>query len=154
MSIIINEEQQRQSELADRYHTQSESGASFVIKNAQSDRYEDLTGYELSNITRHLHANKTRAVQLQAKIDNAQAWFNSNAEFYMDEPWFAELAQMLGLELTKDIEVTVEASWTLTLQVPLNFDSNDLTSSDFTVEVTYDGEGELAGVEEEDVQIS
>jgi seryl-tRNA synthetase len=50
-----------------------------------------------------------------------------------------ELAESLDIELTKEVEVTFTIEVTATLTVPLDFDEDDLSDSDFDTRVTYEG---------------
>lgn len=51
-----------------------------------------------------------------------------------------ELADSLGFELTKKVEVTFTVEVTATLTVPLDFDDEeDIQDNDFNIDITYEG---------------
>ena len=50
-----------------------------------------------------------------------------------------ELAEELDIELTKEIEVTFRVEVTATVAVPVDFDEDDITDSDFDISVEYSG---------------
>ena len=50
-----------------------------------------------------------------------------------------DLAQELEIELTKEIEVTFRVEVTATVTVPVDFEEDDITDSDFDISVEYSG---------------
>lgn len=50
-----------------------------------------------------------------------------------------ELADEIGFELTKEVEVTFTVEVTATLTVPLDFDEEDIQDNDFNIDIRYEG---------------
>jgi len=79
--------------------------------------------------------------QLREKMDIIEEFLKShigeNDSASVDE--LKELAESLDIELTKEVEVTFTIEVTATLTVPLDFDEDDLSDSDFDTRVTYEG---------------
>lgn len=50
-----------------------------------------------------------------------------------------ELADEIGFELTKEVEVTFTVEVTATLTVPLDFDEDDIQDNDFNIGIRYEG---------------
>jgi hypothetical protein len=63
-----------------------------------------------------------------------------------------EFAESLGIELTKSITVKFTASVEVEMTVPLDFDCDDITDSQFTVSAEFDGMTDVT-VEDTDITV-
>lgn len=58
-------------------------------------------------------------------IDNLEEWLKENND-YLDEDTVQSLADIFGLELTKEYDVQVTVTFTGTVTAPLDYDMDDL----------------------------
>jgi len=131
--------------------------ASIVIRTGSlynDTELKAMDAFAVSCLHRDNAANARKMSDYQTRIANARTWFIENADDYGDEDWFTDLAELLGISLTKTVEVTVEVTYTNRIEVPINFDAENLDSSDFSISVEYDGEGETVGYDDYDVTVS
>ena len=89
---------------------------------------------------------RNRAMAAEGKINAAKNIITGaidNEYLDIDEDFAKELADALGIELTKTIEGTVTIEYSITLKVPLDVKAEDIDDSFFEADLRYDGEGEL-----------
>jgi len=90
---------------------------------------------------------------LTRKLDIVEEFIKShvgeNDEASVDD--LKELADSLDIELTKTIKVTFTAEVEVEMTVPLDFDTDDISESDFTVSAEFNG---MTDVEVEDTNIN
>ena len=60
-----------------------------------------------------------------------------------------EFAEKMGIELTKEIEVTFKVDVKFTATVPLDFIVENIDESDFDIRINYNGNHEDVDMEEE-----
>lgn len=88
------------------------------------------------------NSNDILRANLRDKMDTIEEFLKShigeNDSASVDE--LKELAEDLGVELTKEVEITFTIEVTATASVPLDFDPNKFDDSDFDVRVEYTGD--------------
>lgn len=129
------------------------------VKNHNSMQIEE----ELVNHYKTIESLKSRVQAEAGNSDHFRQKFNrleervaeflkshisDNEDASVDD--MKEFAESLGIELTKEIKVTFGVEVTVEMTVPLDFDIDDISESNFTVSAEFDG---MTDVEVEDTQI-
>ena len=92
----------------------------------------DQLNNSLASMTADRDFWQGKAYERQLMIDNLEQWLKEQYD-YIDEEFVQSLADIFGLEITKDYDVTVTVTFSGTVSVPLNYDmdglENDLSAS-------------------------
>lgn len=80
---------------------------------------------ELEAITSDRTFWQAKAHERQAMIDNLEEWIKEQHD-YLDEDTVQSLADIFGLEITKEYDVQVTITFTGTVTAPLDYDMDDL----------------------------
>jgi uncharacterized membrane protein (UPF0182 family) len=110
--------------------------------------YEELE-QKLALVTQSLNT-KTEALEQQltynqrnaTRRDNLSAWIVENFEELGDLA--TELCEMFDLPTTVSHEMTLTISATVTLELPLGYDLDNLSEYDFETSLEYTGDGEMS----------
>ena len=104
---------------------------------------------QITSLSRDSHMNKLAKVRefVQNSIDNEE-WTDEE----LDEIFWTELAELLDLEMMKEVRIDISVSWTATAKVKRGQDVEDL---DMSVDEPESGYGfELYNVRETSFDIS
>jgi hypothetical protein len=80
---------------------------------------------ELEAITSDRAFWQGKAHERQAMIDNLEEWIKEQHD-YLDEDTVQSLADIFGLEITKEYDVQVTITFSGTVTAPLDYDMDDL----------------------------
>ena len=106
-----------------------------------NDKIEQLLARN-TELESQLGVVKGSALRLQTQIASLDEWLTENAEELGNDK-VSELCEMFDLPETTQHEVTLTITATATLELPRGYDLDNLSTYDFTAEITYDGEGDL-----------
>lgn len=112
-----------------------------------------VPAHEVEYLTKELDRVKAVVADYSRKIANVEEYLNDNLE-ELDEH-ATEIADKLGIDLTKEVEVTISVEITATVRIPASKDVEDLKydfdvtldSNDYEVEIE-DYNAEVTSVEE------
>ena len=80
---------------------------------------------------------------LQSRITAAGNIIKDADSDDLDRTVAKELAEALGVDLTTEVEYTLDYAIAITLKLPLGVDPDDIDESDFDLNLTYTGEGDM-----------
>jgi len=129
--------------------TPYEVAAEFVKNNAVSEITE-----RIAQLTEQLKYARNDYDQARQALNN---WRTKTTDFVVehvkdneiDVDDLKEFADEMGIELTKEIEVTFKVDVKFTATVPLDFDVENIDESDFDIRINYNGNHEDVDMEEE-----
>ena len=129
--------------------TAYEVAAEFVKNNAVSEITE-----RIAQLTEQLKYARNDYDQASKALRN---WRDETTKFVIDfvksdditTDDLKEFAEKMGIELTKEIEVTFKVDVKFTATVPLDFDVETIDESDFDVTINYRGGDNDVDMEEE-----
>lgn len=130
-----------------------DENASIVIN--ESSYWSDLkpkamTAQELSGIIRQYNAMTQREATKISNLDKCKEYLLENLD-ELDEHAI-EIAKILDIDLEQSITVTLNVTINLDLTIPAGFDVDDLDESDFDISISYYG-GDGVEIEGEDIVI-
>ena len=97
-------------------------------------RLHQRTAGEISRVWRDCERHQTTAQDLDAKIRFAEKYLKENYEELEDHA--TELADILGITLTNEVEFEMTVQITGTVTLPMGKTFSDLSEYDFDVELT------------------
>ena len=129
--------------------TNEELAAEFVKNNSVTDIVN-----RIAHLTRGLENTRSDYDQARQALNH---WRSKTTEFVIDfvksdditTDDLKEFAEKMGIELTKEIEVTFKVDVKFTATVPLDFDVDTIDESDFDVTINYRGGDNDVDMEEE-----
>jgi hypothetical protein len=129
--------------------TPYEVAAEFVKNNAVSEITE-----RIAKLTEQVKYTRNDYDQARKEL---LRWKEQTTEFVIDfvksdditTDDLKEFAEKMGIELTKEIEVTFKVDVKFNATVPLDFDVDTIDESDFEVDITYRGGANDVDMEQE-----
>jgi hypothetical protein len=137
-------------EFADNFiknHSTLEIAEQLVTYSEQVDRLQVRVTAEAGNAD-HFRQKFNR---LEAQIEEfLKSHIGDNEDASVDD--MKEFAETLGIELTKSITVKFTAEVEVEMTVPLDFDTDDIDDSHFTVSAEFDGMNDVT-VEDTNINV-
>lgn len=129
--------------------TPYEVAAEFVKNNAVSEITERIARLtEEVKMVRNEHDQTRKALNnWRTKTTDLVIRHVKKDEIDVDD--LKEFAEEMGIELTKEIEVTFKVDVKFTATVPLDFIVENIDESDFDIRINYNGNHEDVDMEEE-----
>ena len=128
-----------------------DQNATIVVNEA--DWYSDvkpraMTASDLSGIIRQHNAMTQREAKKIDALDKCKEYLLENLDDLDDHA--TQIAEILGIDLSQSVTVTLNVTVTLDLTIPAGFDVDDLDGDDFSIDVSYYG-GDGIEIEGEDI---
>lgn len=90
-----------------------------------------------------VEANRQTRNRLQELVDTVTEFIKDNLSDGADSDALKELANNLEIELTKDLRITFTVSYYADVTVPLDFDEQRISDSDFSASIEYSGSDDV-----------
>jgi seryl-tRNA synthetase len=107
------------------------------------NHYNAIENYKIqvARLENERNAHRTRWATMSDSIEEfLKSHIGENDDASVDE--LKELAENLGIELTKQIKVTFTIEVEVDMEVELDFDEENIDESDFSIDITYDGQND------------
>lgn len=141
-----------QVDFRERY---SERDTIVLIKSGYAENavYQELSSRQIENQFARLANFESRIAELNNKKDNIKLVLtNALEEETIEKEVANDIARILGIDLSRSVNVTVSVEFELTLSVPYDEDIDDVVR-DLSFEVTT-GYGSEAEIESEDYSVN
>lgn len=108
-------------------YVNTHSMADIIDALAESDRALD----------RNREAHRGTSARLQQLVDTVTEFIKDNLDTGASKSDLRELAAELDIELTKSMTITFTVEYQADIVVPIDFDEDSISESDFDVEISY-----------------
>jgi hypothetical protein len=93
-----------------------------------------LEAHEVTSLHNNFDARTKRVVKLESQIENVREYLVENYD-ELDEH-ADEIARLLGIELTNEVTVDVNVTFSVTMTLPIGIEADSVEGHDFNFDIT------------------